>query len=207
MTEQVRLCPAVYLSVLGECQKVWGSAGFVRIYGHMIHRRPTDTAVAIGCLYRDRREGYRHGGRQAVRKRQQCPPRTVDRAGHPRPRHALPDCPTLFGTLQYPPPGRSQKGAGRSTRPGNYQRRSGRQPFQHLIRHPPSISVKGPDYAPEPLRHPFAYPSHPRRSRPATTRRSCASPSPPFTPSSATAKAAPAPAWPAGTPWPRPAPR
>ena len=22
-----------------ECQKVWGSAGFVRIYGHMIHRR------------------------------------------------------------------------------------------------------------------------------------------------------------------------
>ena len=82
-----------------ECQKVWGSAGFVRIYGHMIHRRPTDTAVAIGCLYRDRREGYRHGGRQAVRKRQQCPPRTVDRAGHPRPRHALPDCPTLFGTL------------------------------------------------------------------------------------------------------------
>ena len=84
----------------GECQKVWGSAGFVRIYGHMIHRRPTDTAVAIGCLYRDRREGYRHGGRQAVRKRQQCPPRTVDRAGHPRPRHALPDCPTLFGTLE-----------------------------------------------------------------------------------------------------------
>ena len=78
---------------------MWGSAGFVRIYGHMIHRRPTDTAVAIGCLYRDRREGYRHGGRQAVRKRQQCPPRTVDRAGHPRPRHALPDCPTLFGTL------------------------------------------------------------------------------------------------------------
>ena len=40
----------------------------------MTHRRPTDTAVAIGCLYRDRREGYRHGGRQAVRKRQQCPP-------------------------------------------------------------------------------------------------------------------------------------
>ena len=83
-----------------ECQKVWGSAGFVRIYGHMIHRRPTDTAVAIGCLYRDRREGYRHGGRQAVRKRQQCPPRTVDRAGHSRPRHALPDCSTLFGTLR-----------------------------------------------------------------------------------------------------------
>ena len=82
---------------------MWGSAGFVRIYGHMIHRRPTDTAVAIGCLYRDRREGYRHGGRQAVRKRQQCPPRTVDRAGHPRPRHALPDCPTLFGTLQHRP--------------------------------------------------------------------------------------------------------
>ena len=53
---------------------MWGSAGFGRIYGHMIHRRPTDTAVAIGCLYRDRREGYRHGGRQAVRKRQQCPP-------------------------------------------------------------------------------------------------------------------------------------
>ena len=26
---------------------MWGSAGFVRIYGHMIHRRPTDTAVAI----------------------------------------------------------------------------------------------------------------------------------------------------------------
>ena len=78
---------------------MWGSAGFVRIYGHMIHRRPTDTAVAIGCLYRDRREGYRHGGRQAVRKCQQCPPRTVDRAEHPRPRHALPDCPTLFGTL------------------------------------------------------------------------------------------------------------
>ena len=76
----------------GECQKVWGSGGFVRIYGHLTHRRPTDTAVAIGCLYRDRREGYRHGGRQAVRKRQQCPPRTVDRAGHPRPRHALPDC-------------------------------------------------------------------------------------------------------------------
>ena len=23
----------------------------------------------------------------------------MDRAGHPRPRHALPDCPTLFGTL------------------------------------------------------------------------------------------------------------
>ena len=79
--------------------KVWGSAGSVRRYGHMIHRRPTDTAVAIGCLYRDRREGYRHGGRQAVRKRQQCPPRTVDRAGRPRSRHALPDCPTLFGTL------------------------------------------------------------------------------------------------------------
>ena len=89
----------VQSSQVGECQKVWGSAGFVRIDGHMIHRRPTDTAVAIGCLYRDRREGYRHGGRQAVRKRQQCPPRTVDRAGHPRPRHALPDCPTLFGTL------------------------------------------------------------------------------------------------------------
>ena len=83
-----------------ECQKVWGSAGFVRRYGHMIHRRPTDTAVAIGCLYRDRREGYRHGGRKAVRKRQQRPPRAVDRAGHPRPRHALPDCPTLFGTLR-----------------------------------------------------------------------------------------------------------
>ena len=87
---------------VGECQKVWGSAGFVRIYGHMTHRRPTDTAVAIGCFYRDRREGYRHGGRQAVRKRQQCSPRTVDRAGHPRPRHALPDCPTLFGTLRRP---------------------------------------------------------------------------------------------------------
>ena len=81
-----------YRVIVRECQKVWGSAGFVRIYGHMIHRRPTDTAVAIGCLYRDRREGYRHGGRQAVRKRRQCPPRTVDRAGHPRPRHALPDC-------------------------------------------------------------------------------------------------------------------
>ena len=25
---------------IGECQKVWGSAGFVRIYGHMTHRRP-----------------------------------------------------------------------------------------------------------------------------------------------------------------------
>ena len=48
---------------------MWGSAGFVRIYGHRIHRRTTDTAVAIGCLYRDRREGYRHGGRQAVRNR------------------------------------------------------------------------------------------------------------------------------------------
>ena len=29
--------------VIRECQKVWGSAGFVRIYGHMIHRRPIDT--------------------------------------------------------------------------------------------------------------------------------------------------------------------
>ena len=84
----------------------WGvpkSVGQWRIRAEIWPHDPqiaTDTAMAIGCLYRDRREDYRHGGRKAVRKRQQQrPPRAVDRAGHPRPRHALPDCPTLFGTL------------------------------------------------------------------------------------------------------------
>ena len=115
---------------------MWGSAGFVRIYGHMTHRRPTDTAVVIGCLYRDRREGYRHGGRQAVRKRQQCPPRTVDRAGHPRPRHALPDCPTLFGTL-----GPNFRTQGSPLGPGGLS--EGAAPGQHLRR--PELDRLGRD--------------------------------------------------------------
>ena len=69
---------------LGSAKKCGAAADSYRRYGHMTHRQPTDTAVAIGCLYRDRREDYRHGGRQAVRKRQQRPPRAVDRAGLPK---------------------------------------------------------------------------------------------------------------------------
>ena len=126
---------------------MWGSAGFVRIYGHMIHRRPTDTAVATGCLYRGRREGYRHGGRQAVRKRQQCLPRTVGRAGHPRPRYALPDCPTLFGTLRLPASG-----------PADMTN------FRHSLRSATALR----EMPPEPLTAPITLPSLSRSSANAT---------------------------------------
>ena len=61
---------------------MWGSIGFVRMYGHMIHRRPTEPL-------------WQSGASTGV----VMSPRTVDRAGHPQPRHALRDCPTLFGTL------------------------------------------------------------------------------------------------------------
>ena len=76
------------------------SAGFVRIYGHMIHTdgQPTplwQSGASTGIVERvidmvvDKQFASVNN----------CPPRTVDRAGHPRPRHALSDCPTLFGTL------------------------------------------------------------------------------------------------------------